>query len=252
MNPQPENIRYKIYPSLLDAFQNYLDSEKNWEAFYGGRDVPKMSVEEYERTATQELIDHINRVPFESEAADKGTAFNEVVDSIIEKRESEKMDIITMQDKGIITATYKGNRYVFPLSLCNEFADYYEGALTQKFVQAVLPTSYGNVLLYGYIDELMPLSVHDIKTTKSYKAYKFRSHWQHYVYPYCLLCSGNDIHLFEYNVTDFKDTYTETYVFKEERDIPILRNHTERFIEFLEANKSLITDKKVFGGEKDG
>lgn len=252
MNPQPENIRYKIYPSLLDAFQNYLDSEKNWEKFYGDSDDPEVSEDEYEWKAKAELIDHINRVPFESKAADKGTAFNEVVDSIIEKRGSDKMDIVSIEKDNIITATYKGNRYAFPLSLCNEFADYYEGALTQKFVQAVLSTSYGNVLLYGYIYELMPLSVHDIKTTGNYVSRKFRSHWQHYVYPYCLLCSGNDIHLFEYNVTNFKDTYTETYVFKEERDIPILRNHTERFIEFLEANKSLITDKKVFGGEKDG
>ena len=252
MSPQPENIRYKIYPSLLDAFQTYIECEKNWKKFYGDSDDPEVSEDEYEWKAKAELIDHINRVPFESKAADKGTAFNEVVDSIIEKRGSDKMDIVSIKKDNIITATYKGNNYIFPLSLCNEFANYYAGALTQKFVQAVLPTSYGNVLLYGYIDELMPLSVHDIKTTKSYKAYKFRSHWQHYVYPYCLLCSGNDIHLFEYNVTDFKDTYTETYVFKEERDIPILRNHTERFIEFLEANKSLITDKKVFGGEKDG
>ena len=245
--------KYKFYATLLDSFQNYLDSDKNWETFYGGSDKSDSpTIDEYNEKSFKELIDRINRVPFESVAADKGTAFNEVVDSIIEKRESEKMDIVSIKKDNIITATYKGNNYVFPFSLCNEFANYYAGALTQKFVQAVLPTSYGNVLLYGYIDELMPLSVHDIKTTKSHEAYKFRSHWQHYVYPYCLLCSGNDIHLFEYNVTNFKDTYTETYVFKEERDIPILRNHTERFIEFLEANKSLITDKKVFGGEKDG
>jgi len=252
MSPQLKNIRYKIYPSLLDAFQNYLECENNWKKFYWDSDDPEVSEDEYEWKAKAELIDHINRVPFESKAADKGTAFNEVVDSIIEKRGSDKMEIVSIEKDNIITATYKGNNYVFPLSLCNEFANYYAGALTQKFVQAVLPTSYGDVLLYGYIDELMPLSVHDIKTTKNHEAYKFRSHWQHYVYPYCLLCSGNDIHLFEYNVTNFKDTYTETYVFKEERDIPILRNHTERFIEFLEANKSLITDKKVFGGEKDG
>lgn len=34
-----------------------------------------------------------------------------------------------------------------------------------------------------------------------------------------------------------------------ERDIPILTNHCEEFIRFLEENRELITDKKIFGGE---
>ena len=42
---------------------------------------------------------------------------------------------------------------------------------------------------------------------------------------------------------------TETYVFNPERDIPILTNHCEEFIRFLEENRELITDKKIFGGE---
>ena len=41
----------------------------------------------------------------------------------------------------------------------------------------------------------------------------------------------------------------ETYVFNPERDIPILTNHCEEFIRFLEENRELITDKKIFGGE---
>ena len=42
-------------------------------------------------------------------------------------------------------------------------------------------------------------------------------------------------------------TYTETYVFVPERDIPILTNHCEEFIRFLEENRELITDTKIFG-----
>ena len=58
-----QDIKYKIYPTLLDGFQRYLDSEED--------------------TALQELIDKINRKPFTSVAADKGTAFNEVVEGVI-------------------------------------------------------------------------------------------------------------------------------------------------------------------------
>ena len=71
------------------------------------------------------------------------------------------------------------------------------------------------------------------------------------VYPYCLIKNGNEIRTFEYNITDFRNTYTETYVFDEKRDIPVLTSFVERFIEFLEVNRNLITDKKIFGGENE-
>ena len=55
----------------------------------------------------------------------------------------------------------------------------------------------------------MPLSIHDIKTTSKYEAFKYKNNWQHIVYPYC-----TGIPDFEYNITDFKETYTEKYVFE--------------------------------------
>ena len=127
--------------------------------------------------------------------------------------------------------------------------------MTQQRVEAILPTTYGNVLVYGLIDELMPTSVHDIKTTGSYTIGKFKDHHQHLVYPYALMQNGSDVRTFEYNIVEFNkggsvvDTYTETYVFNPERDIPILTSHCEEFIRFLEENRELITDKKIFGGE---
>ena len=150
-------------------------------------------------------------------------------------------------------AVYNNRSFVFPISLCREFANYYKGALTQQRVEAILPTAYGNVLVYGLIDELMPTSVHDIKTTGSYTVGKFKDHHQHLVYPYALMKNGSDVRTFEYNIVEFNkggyvvDTYTETYVFNPERDIPILTNHCEEFIRFLEENRALITDTKIFG-----
>ena len=62
--------------------------------------------------------------------------------------------------------------------------------------------------------------------------------------------NGNEVRLFEYNVTDFKQTYTESYTFVPERDIPILTNHCEEFIRFLNDNRALITNKKIFAEDE--
>lgn len=101
----------------------------------------------------------------------------------------------------------------------------------------------------------MPMAVHDIKATGNYCVGKFKDHFQHLVYPYALMQNGSDVRTFEYNIAEFNKggfpvgTYTETYVFNPERDIPILTSHCEMFIAFLEENKDLITDKKIFGLE---
>lgn len=256
MNPQP---KYRFYATLLDAFEGYLHSDRIYGEYWGGSDNPAKTAEEFEAEQFQGLIDRINRVPFDSEAADRGTVFNEIVDCMILGRKSEKMQIASDKVAGTITATYNNRTFTFPITLCREFADYYRGATPQILVKAILPTRYGDVQLYGYIDELLPLSVHDIKTTGRYSVGKFRHNWQHVVYPYCLIESGNPIYDFEYNVaaltfnpTDGQlvkaETFTEAYRFDPEADIPRLTEHCELLIKFLEANRHLITDTRIFGG----
>jgi hypothetical protein len=87
---------YQFYPSLLDSFQSYLDT--SYEDFWyqdeaGGyhknfsEDTGyHLSPEEVDVLAKQKLLDALNRVPFVSEAASKGTMFNEILDCIIQKR----------------------------------------------------------------------------------------------------------------------------------------------------------------------
>lgn len=255
---KPLDIKYNIPPTTLDSYSNYKRAEEIYEDYFGWSENPSKTLEEFVDEKFQDLINHINKVPFDSEAADKGTAFNEVVDCIIENRKSEKVDVARvyeqigydgepMQGRLIaLDATYNERTFRFPLSLVMEFSDYFKGASTQVYVEGVLPTCFGNVKLYGYIDELLPFSVHDIKTTSQYKVGKFKKNWQHIVYPYCLNCMGNDVKAFEYNVTDFKETYTETYIFDKDRDTRKLREEVEEFIMFLRDNKELITNEKIF------
>lgn len=270
--------KYKFYATLLDGFTSYLKCDIIYDRFYGWSEKPAYTPEEFQKKSFDELIDRINRKPFDSEAADKGTAFNEVIDCMVEHRKSEMMliekmykverfgecdetgkplyyDEVQTNEVIALRATYNNRTFTFPISLCREFAGYFKGALTQQRVEAVLPTRFGDVLVYGVIDELMPTTVHDIKTTGSYYVGKFKDHWQHIVYPYALIQNGNDVRTFEYNIVEFNrggyvvDTYTEPYVFVPERDIPILTEHCENFIRFLEENRDLITDKKIFAEE---
>lgn len=249
---QPK-ISYKFYATLLDGYQDYLRSSEIYREYWGFSENPSKTEDEFEAEQLEGLINRINRVPFDSEAADKGTAFNEVVDCLILncKTDREDMEIVSDRDKGVIVVTFKDRKFTFPLNLCREFANYYKGAVPQVYTEAVLQTRYGDVLLYGYIDELMPTCVHDIKTTSKYSVGKFLHHWQHIVYPYALQQEGNNICDFEYNIAVMAKygepkTYTESYTFVPERDIPRLQAHCEGLIEFIEMKRELITDRKIF------
>lgn len=249
MSPNP---KFNFYATILDGFQNYLNSDIIWTKYWGWSENPPHTQEEYKYKQFNELIDRINRVPIDSEKAYRGTVFNELVDALIEKRKPNNMEVEKNSDNTCYIAVYKDRTFSFPISLCREFADYFKGALTQQRVEAILPTRYGDVLIYGFIDELMPASVHDIKTTGSYSAFKFRDKFQHLVYLYCLNKNNINIKDFEYNIVEFNSTglpigtYTELYHYNPDEHDSILRDHCELFIRFLQENRELITDRKIF------
>ena len=248
--------KFKFYASLLDNFWGYENSDSIWEQYWGFSENPKYTPEEFHELKFQSLIDSINRVPFDSEAADRGTAFNEVIDCVVLHQNSTKMKITTVKDEygrvSGVKARYNGREFYFPIALVREVADYYKGALCQQYVQAILPTAFGDVMLYGYIDYLMPFMTCDLKTTGQYKGVgSFKNHFQHLVYPYALLKNGCNVAEFEYNIVEmgktYFETYTESYLFRPERDVPYLQENCEELIKFLNENRSLIKNEKIFG-----
>lgn len=238
-------VQYNIYPTLLDKFESYINSSRIYQQYWGFADEPSISEEEFEQQQFQSLINGINRVPFESEAADKGTAFNEVIDCIIQNRTSEKMEIKSFRESGVIAVNYKQHVFNFPFNLTVEIAKSLSGAVCSKYTEGILDTRYGKVKLYGIIDQLMPFTIIDLKTTSKYNSFKYRDNSQHRVYPFCLNQEGIHINEFEYIVTDFKSIWSEYYTFNEIEQQNLL-NHVERFIEFLEAHRHLITDTRIF------
>jgi hypothetical protein len=47
------------------------------------------------------------------------------------------------------------------------------------------------------------------------------------------------------------ETFTEHYAYVAERDIPLLAGHVEGLIEFIEAHREVITDRKIFNKQAD-
>lgn len=285
-------IKYKLYPSLLDKFQSfvdmtaedyfYQDSEGGWHKNYNeSTGEYHYSDSEVYELAKADFINMVNRVRTISEAASKGTAFNELVDALITNKKSEIIDTkkVYYDINGNILrsrmplnpeifkligveAKIDGFEFIFDIELIKEAAGYLKGSLNQVYTSANIETKYGIVELYGYIDELRKDKVYDLKTTKKYEFGKFSKYWQRHVYPYCLIESGECTNIESFEFTCYQlsggteknkiitgKKFPEVYNYNHEDSKRLIKAQCERLIEFLEENKHLITDKKVFGGE---
>ena len=213
------NIAYNIYPSILDAFQRCLDTTAENFLYKDGDGKYHMnysestgeylySSEEVDEMAKQELIDKINRVPFSSEAATKGTVFNELVDMFVNRKRPSEVIVRYEKDKDALHAELDGKEFVFSYSFVEDYAKRFALSTPQLRVEAPIETMYGNVCLYGYIDELVHEDVIDIKTTSRYTFGDFADHWQRHVYPYCLI-EGGYMTNEELNQNEFDRQYGE-------------------------------------------
>lgn len=230
--------KYIVSPTKLDAFSRYLDSELIYNKFYS----EKMTEDEFNQQALQDLLDTLNRVPLVSEVCARGTALNNIIDDLVQGKQS------TLTPEGYCGSA-DGFIFEFDRNLCELIAEYYRHlkAVPQYYCTGEITTKYGVVQLEGYIDYFCSDRICDLKTTKQYQRGNYFGKWQRYVYPYCICKAiGAKSMPFEFNITDFKGIYSEDYVFNMERDTPVLINILEHFIEFLECEKASITNDKLF------
>lgn len=271
----------------------YQDEDGKWHKNYSEtEDAFHYSQEEVDALLKQELLDAINRVPHEpSEPASKGTALNEIVDCIIHNKKSDNKNILIKSLKGVdvkrefgctdevgkpiyydywfehikvpcIFAEIDGFSFYFDKDFCKSIAEYFKGSLGQVFTSATIDTEFGEVELYGYIDELRENKVFDLKTTSRYEFGKYSKYWQRHIYPYTLIESGacTEINSFEFTAYVLKGgtsrtplitgvQYAEVYQYNHEQSKMLLKNICERFCQFLEDNRDLITNKKIFNEE---
>lgn len=297
MSQQP---KYRFYATLLDAFTEFLDvkveeffyqdEQGKWHINYNENTGElHFSEEEVYQLAKQQLIDKINRVHKEpSEAAEKGTALNEIIDCMIMKQPCKRDDMIIKTLKEIevkketgsisladgkpdaydywfekiktpcIYAHSQGFDFYFDINFCRQVADYFKGSICQMPISVDIQTNYGIVELYGYPDYIKENKVYDLKTTKQYKFGKYEKSWQKHVYPYALIKTGKctEIKEFEYSCYRLMGGtptqplikgmfFPEVYLFDYHTSEYLLKEQCERFIEFIENNKNVITDKKL-------
>ena len=96
----------RIYPSVLNKFQDYLDAdlkvEEDWNITPEGD--YRITADEMHDKLLRELIDTINRVEREpSEAADAGTCLNEVIDRILLNSATGREDVAIRTSRTFIT-----------------------------------------------------------------------------------------------------------------------------------------------------
>lgn len=198
---------YKFYPSLLDAYKWYQASEQD--------------------EAEQDLINKINRVPFKSDAADKGTWFNELIDISLKGIEKHEECYLT--------------------GCARQLVEKLQGAAKQVFTKTFLNVDGKIVELYGYIDYVKQDFITDLKTTaRAYELGKYKDSLQLHLYPFSLINAGNEINYFEFLVCDFKSVFSEVYKVNYEESKAVLIDACRELIRFIEIKKNLITDKKIF------
>lgn len=306
---------YAFSPSLLDAFQRMVDTKVE-DFFYKDEagawhlnwneteETLHFSEEEVDALLKQEFIDKVNKVPEPpSEAACKGTAFNEIVDCLVKKCKPSNPAIVIktvrsgedLYDARIKKLSYKADvlgkdvvpetlpkqesidqftkigvpfiyaalddfEFFFEKDFCLEAAEYFKNCICQYYTKCMLETSKGVVELHGYIDYLRWDRLFDAKTTKQYAFGNYQKKWQRYTYPFALIESDmmKEVNSFEFTIYVLKGgtsrtplitgtQYKEVYTYDHEQARKMLTQQCERVIEFLEENRSLISNMKVFG-----
>ena len=262
------NVSYRIYPSLLDKFQRFLDSEQEFESHWNVTDEGeyRKTFDEIAEANEKALLDAINRIPYEGDttAMDKGTCFNEIIDCIINGKSfiNPDVELESRKDENIIIASKLEDgqavkQFIFDLQMCKDVASRYNGALTQYFCKGYIDTSYGVVELYGYADLILQDKIIDLKTCKNYTFGDYENKWQRYVYPYCLTEAGNHINWMNFDIVKWTgggvrnpiiggEFYCEDYRYNHDLATLKLRSFLERFIEYLNSRRHLITDEKIF------
>ena len=209
---------YNFWATLLNDFNHY----QNEVGYEKGDDFVPFVTE-------QNLIDKLNRVPFEAtEAMDKGNAFELAVG--LNKNE----------------VVFGEKNYSFDKTLIGQLHEKVAGGAYQKGLKYTITFDDCMVNFYGYADFIRRDTIIDLKTTGQYTFPKFDKSFQHKVY----LCGANQmgykLNKFQYLVTDFKDYFYELYPFDEEKYHQELKMIAIDLIAFINSRRLMITNEDLF------
>lgn len=239
---------YNIYPSLMDAYCYMRNVEGDEETI---------------RQAEQDFLDTVNRVERDPNYyTARGTALNELVDArachvagqhpVKYRNEGDAGGVFTVDiDTFLID---------FSEALVEQAAAWVEGMTPQVYVEADIIIPQGTVCLYGYADYVGIEEVVDLKSTKKYSPDNrdYSEHWQHRVYPYCLVKSGmcQSADRFTYLVAECnanKEGVVDGQLYRESYEVSIVECTRQlhdflgyELIPWLEEHRQQITNDKIF------
>ena len=209
---------YNFWATLLNDFSHYQN-----EAGY------EKGEEFFPFVTEQDMIDKLNRVPFEStEAMNKGTAF----ESAVAFNDAN----IKVDDK----------QYSFDKELVLTLHEMVTGGAYQKGLKYTITFDDCRVNFYGYSDFIKRDTIIDLKTTGQYTFPKFDKSFQHKVYLLGANQMGYELNKFQYLVTDFKDYFYELYPFDEEKYHHELKMLAVDLIAFIKSRRYFITNENLF------
>lgn len=219
--------KIKVYPTLIDSYKLFLATDF---------------------MTLDDIIDRINRVkrPMPP-AADKGTAYNDLIDMLISGRQPETRQVATAKFMGTVYRV-KGEltEYEFDKKIADRIAHELRGSEFQVFTKGDINTPFGDVELYGYVDYVNRDTVTDLKTGKSYTFPKYMNNSQHFTYLYTLRQQGIKVDRAIYLMTDFRGIYIEDYYWNKDAETK-LRGDVCDFLDFVDRYRDRIIDKKVLG-----
>lgn len=249
--------KYKIYPTLLDAYV--------W--------LKAAETEDEHRERERELLDKLSRRHVEpTYFASRGTALNRCVDAVLlgQTVDTSVHMMLAPTESGVyrdgspdaptLSTFVDGFAFRFAEQLVLDIAEDVGNAVVQPLLSATIDTTFGEVELYGYADYINGDRIIDLKTTSDYHPGKYRENWQHRVYPLLAVTSGmmERVHEFDYIVAELKGdrqpldgtVYCESYHGTLAASMYEVQMMLETdFIPWLENHRSEITNDRVFGGQ---
>lgn len=181
--------RYRISPSLLNKMSDWLNSDEIYNKFWGEAERPAMDADGFRAKQLAELLSYINREPQPpSEAADRGTALNEIVDRLIDR--GSRPDIEVLKGTFFYLCKVGDFSFRFDTALVDSLALMFKTATPQYHLHHLYKMDGYAVDLHGYADYISPTMIWDLKTTGKYEGEKYAQNWQRWVYPLTALDSG--------------------------------------------------------------
>lgn len=236
---------YFLYPSLIDAYINFDNYAGFYETYYSRSDK---SPEHVRESLKSSLINSINRVFTPNWYSERGNAFNNLIDYLMGNNVRGFFRYVYIEPEQTYIVTRSSGSFAFPARIIDAFVEKFTECMVQHFTSAYIDTDVGRVNIYGFIDVLNAFSIHDIKLKKKLMPRQFYSNCQHLIYTYCIYQQTGELLPFYYDKTDLIDIQTEHYQLRTS-GFDRIRRICEGLIGFVNENRDLITDTKIFDGK---